>query len=175
MANDGTLVSQALAGDRAAFEALVEAYWPVAERVARDILGDAQLAQDVAQDVFADIYVQRARYQPRFTFHAYVAAIARYKSISVLRGLRPHAALSDQQASSNPPEDAFVETMFRGALYAAMEQLPVPQRRVLKAYALEDKPYKEIAAELGMTVAQVKITLHRIRKVLRRVRDDWDA
>ncbi len=178
MENEAARISRALSGDREAFEALVAAYWPVAERVARGLLSDAQLAQDIAQDVFADIYMQRARYELRFPFHAYVAAVARYKSISLLRKRRRNEALWDSQEESSHerlPEDAFVEAMFRGTLYAAVERLPEVQRRALIAYALEERSYREIADELGMSLAQVKITLHRVRKALRRVRDDWDA
>jgi len=160
--------------DETTFEHFVETYWPVAERVARNILGDPQLAQDIAQDVFADIFVQRSRYEPRFTFHAYVAAIARYKSIDLLRRRRLHAVKEpDCTEDLRTPENVIIERMFRGALYTAVEQLPQQQRNILKAYALEERSYREIAAELGLSVAQVKITLHRIRKVLRRVRDEW--
>lgn len=174
MAKDDAWIAEALSGDPAAFEALVEAFWPVAERVARRMLGDAQLAQDVAQDVFADIYVQRARYQPRFAFHAYVSAIARHKSIGMLRKSVRCEALHEWLGTARTPEDEFVDRMFRGVLYARVERLPEMQRRVFVAYALEDRSYKEIAAALGLTVGQVKIMLHRVRTALRRARNEWN-
>ncbi len=184
---DEAEIFQALSGDRTAFEALAQAYWPIAEGVARRVLGDAQLAQDVAQEVFADIYMQRAQYQPRVSFHAFVSAMARYKSIDLLRR-RGRTALSMDAAgqtgklpgqflhrNSLTPEDIFVENLFRHSLYALVEGLPERQRRILKAYALEGRSYQDIAAELTLSVSQVKITLHRIRKKLRRVKDDWDV
>ncbi len=174
MAKGEELMARVCAGDAAAFEALVEQYWPVAERVAQGIVKDAQLAQDVAQDVFADIYVQRARYQPRFSFHAYVAAIARHKSIDALRRRGEHPAAMDERVSgAQTPESAFIEDMYRHALLAQVERLPGPQRRILVAYALEGKSYRDVAAEMRISVAQVKIALYRIRKSLRRFRDDW--
>ncbi len=198
MANGDTLMARARAGDADAFETLVAVYWPVAERVARGLLGDAQLAQDVAQEVFADIYMQRERYTPRFfdddsdaenqgrdtdsgrnpdPFHTYVAAIARHKSIDALRkrGRVPAEWAEADARDARTPESALIDRMFHGALYAAVEHLPEAQRRMLTAYALEGRSYREIAEELHLSVAQVKITLHRIRKGLRRVRDDWDA
>ena len=164
------------AGDREAFESLVEAYWPAAHRVAYGILRDEQLAQDVAQDCFADLYMQRDRYQPRFSFQAYVAAIARHKSIDLLRRQKGRVSAPDPQAGreADSPESVYIQRLYRHTLFSAVERLPESQRRMLKAYALEGKSYREIAAEQGITVAQVKVTLHRIRKSLRRVKEEWD-
>lgn len=177
MLTDEELMARACAGDRGAFEALVENHWPLAERVARGILRDAQLAQDVAQDTFADIYVQRARYRPQYAFEAYVSAIARHKSIDLLRKLAPlRTGLNDTDvAQYQTPEGTIIQQMFHGALLAAVERLPPAHQRMIKAYALEGQSYQAIAQEQGVTVAQVKVTLHRIRKALRRAREEWEA
>ncbi len=164
-------------GDRQAFERLVEAYWPLARHIALGILGDSHLAEDVAQDCFADIYVQRARYQAAFSFQAYLTAIVRHKSIDLLRRRRPPSLLMVQDTEAQDhrtPESLFVSRMYRNALFGVVEALDPTRRRMLKAYALEGKSYKGIARELGVTVAQVKITLHRVRSLLRRTREEWE-
>ncbi len=170
-------MARVCAGEREAFETLVETYWPVAHRVAYGILRDEQLAQDVAQDCFADLYMQRERYDPRFSFRAYVAAIARHKSLDLLRrqGKQRLTALDEQHSEGvGSPESAFIEELYRHMLFAVVEHLPERSQRMLKAYALEQRSYQQIAAELGISVAQVKITLHRIRKKLRRAKEDWE-
>ncbi len=154
--NDEAVIKQALEGDREAFTLLVEAYWPVAEHVAHGILSDAQLAQDVAQDVFADVYMKRARYQPSFSFHAFVSAMARYKSIDVLRKRgKPFVPVDPEMyaATTQTPEGVFVQELFRTALYSAVEKLSDSQRQLLEAYTLQNRSYQEIAAEMKMTVA----------------------
>ena len=174
--NEEELMARVCAGEREAFEALVEAYWPVARRVAYGILGDAGLSEDVAQDCFADLYMQHDRYQPRFSFQAYVAAIARHKSIDLLRrrgNLRLSGPDAEEARDDGSPESAYIRELYCHTLYAAVENLPERQRRMLKAYALEGASYRQIAAELGITVAQVKVTLHRVRKALRRMREEW--
>jgi len=174
--NEAELMARVCAGDREAFEALVQAYWPVAHRTAYGILGDGLLSEDVAQDCFADLYVHRHRYQPRFSFQAYVAAIARHKSIDLLRRRGDHKLCADppQGDHEDSPEDVTIRRLYSHTLYAAVERLPQHQRRMVKAYALEGASYRQIANELGMTVAQVKITLHRIRKALRRIKEEWE-
>lgn len=177
MPNEAERMARVCAGDREAFEALVEAYWPVARRAAYVVLRDAALSEDIAQDCFADLYMQRFRYQPRFSFQAYVAAIARHKSIDLLRRrgnypLCAQFAREDRHAPS--PESAYIHEMYRHTLYAAVERLPERARRILVAYALEGASYRRIADELGITVPQVKVTLHRARKALRGVKEEWD-
>ena len=170
-------MARVCAGDREAFEALVEAYWPVARRAAYAILHDAALSEDVAQDCFADLYVHRHRYQPRFSFQAYVAAIARHKSIDLLRrqgSRRPGAHHGQEDCDAGSPESAYIGQLYRHTLLAAVERLPERQRRMLVAYALEGASYRQIADELEITVAQVKVGLHRARGALRRVKEEWE-
>jgi len=174
--NEMELMARVCAGDRQAFEALVQAYWPMARRTAYGILQDGLLSEDVAQDCFADLYIHRHRYQPRFSFGAYVAAIARHKSIDLLRRRRDGKlpAYPPQDDHDNSPESEIIQRLYSHSLHSAIEQLPRQQRRMLKAYALEGATYRQIAEELGVTVTQVKITLHRVRKALRRVREEWE-
>ena len=175
--NEMERMARVCAGDREAFEALVQAYWPVARRTAYGILRDAALSEDVAQECFADLYVHRHRYRPHFSFQAYVAAIARHKSIDLLRRRGDHrlSAHSGQGVpGDNSAESAYIRALYRHSLYAHLERLPERQRRMLVAYALEGAGYRQIADELGMTVAQVKVGLHRVRKALRRVREEWE-
>jgi RNA polymerase sigma factor (sigma-70 family) len=168
-------MARVCAGDREAFEALVEAYWPVARRAAYAVLRDAALSEDVAQDCFADLYMQRHRYQPRFSFQAYVTAIARHKSVDLLRRRGEHRLSAHGEREASPsPESAYIRELYRHTLYAAVERLPERARRMLTAYALEGASYRQIADELGVTVAQVKATLHRARKALRRVKEEWE-
>ncbi|MCL2812101.1 MAG: sigma-70 family RNA polymerase sigma factor [Clostridia bacterium] len=176
MQNEAELMARVCAGDHEAFEALVQAYWPVARRTAYGILKDGALSEDVAQDCFADLYIHRFRYQPRFSFQAYVAAIARHKSIDLLRRRGDHrlCAAPPQGDDKDSPEDATIRRLYSHTLYAAVERLPQHQQRMLKAYALEGASYRQIENELGVSAAQVKITLHRIRKVLRRIKEEWE-
>ncbi|MCL2545136.1 MAG: sigma-70 family RNA polymerase sigma factor [Clostridia bacterium] len=175
--NEAERMARVCAGDREAFEALVEAYWPVARRTAYGILRDAALSEDVAQDCFADLYLHRRRYRPRFSFQAYVAAIARHKSIDLLRrreGRRSSVFHGQADPDAGSPESAYIRALYRHTLLAAVERLPEGQRRMLAAYAIEGASYRQIAEELGVTVAQVKAGLHRARRALRRVKEEWE-
>lgn len=49
----------------------------------------------------------------------------------------------------------------------AVQRLGEEEKQLLYLYAAEERSYKEIAAALGITVAQVKIKLFRARKKLR--------
>ena len=178
MRDEAERMARVCAGEPEAFESLVEAYWPVVYRTAYGILRDAELSEDAAQDCFADLYMQRHRYQPRFSFQAYVTAIARHKSADLLRkrgNLHPGARGPWKSFDDATPESVYVRKHYMHALYAAVERLPERQRRMLVAFALEGASYRQIAGELGITTVQVRVALHRVRKALRRVKEEWEA
>lgn len=170
------LMRDARTGDTQAFERIVSMYWPLAEQTAHRLLQDAMLAQDVAQEVFADLYMQKRQLAETYTLAAYITAMARNKSVDMLRRLRRHVPLEDSVASqeTQAAESEMLEGLYRGALFAAIEAMPDMHQRMIRAYALKQRSYKDIASELHISVAQVKVTLHRIRKKLRHLREDWD-
>ena len=176
MRSEAELMGRVAAGDKEAFESLVSAYWGTAHSAARAVLGDEALSEDAAQECFADLYMQSARYRPGFSLAAYVAAIARHKAadISRKRRLRPPAAPEGRTDTAESSEDAYIRGLYRRSLYAALERLPERQRLIVKAFAIEGDNYARIARSLGITTAQVRATLHRARRALRRVREEWD-
>src|SRR5258705_1276669 len=75
IAGEADLVARTLAGERAAFGVLVERYAPQARRVARAVLGDADEADDAAQDGFLSALVKLAQYDARRPFGPWLMRI----------------------------------------------------------------------------------------------------
>src|SRR5207247_6912818 len=69
--DEAALVARAVAGERAAFGLLVERYAGVARRVARAVLGNAEDADDAAQDAMLSALVKREQYDDRRPFGAW--------------------------------------------------------------------------------------------------------
>ncbi len=177
MEEDNELMQRVQEGDREAFEALVLRYRADALRKAVTYVKDPVLAEDIVQETFADIYLHRESYRPTFSFHTFLYALVRHKSIDALRR-RKHLPLPmddlPETAQTDTPESAFIRTSLYTELDRALNTLHKEQRQMLLLYALEGKPYKEIAVRMGKSVAQVKITIHRIRKQLHSIKEDWE-
>lgn len=179
--DDNECMARVQQGNREAFELLVSRHYDASLRFARTLVTDAQLSQDAVQESFADLYAHRARYQPGFTFQTYLLAIVRHKSIDLLRRRKrsllpldtipeeqlPHAAIADT------PEGQCIRQAFTQGLASVIDALPPEKREMLLMYAIQNKSYRQIAEETHKSVAQVKITLHRIRAALRRTKEEW--
>lgn len=172
---DEALMAAVQAGDAAAFEALVERWYPDAVRYAYAFLKDAALSEDAAQDCFAALYVKRNQYDPSLMFATYLKALIRYRCIDLIRKQRrsPIVPLSIEKTDETSPESLLVDKVFRHSLLGAVRQLPKEHQEMLTAYALEGQSYKELAERFHKTIPQVKITLHRIRKQLKRIKEEW--
>jgi RNA polymerase sigma-70 factor (ECF subfamily) len=160
-------------GDRQAFEALVLAHREKAVAFAAGILSDYHLAEDVVQESFARVYLRRMDYSPSHTFKTYLYTIIRRRCIDDLRRAKRDPAelvaeYPSLPASESSPEAAYLQEEERQHLRRELALLPAAQRAALYLYAVEGMPYKDIAAIQGVSVAAVKIGLHRARKTIRR-------
>jgi RNA polymerase sigma-70 factor (ECF subfamily) len=160
-------------GDRQAFEALVLAHREKAVSFAAGILADYHLAEDVVQESFARVYLRRMDYAPSHTFQTYLYTIIRRRCIDDLRRAKRNPAdlvaeVPPLPISGSDPEAAYLQKEELLHLREELALLPAPQRAALYLYAVEGMPYKDIAAIQGVSVAKVKIGLHRARKTIRR-------
>ena len=172
---DHELMARLRAGDQDALGELMRRHRPAAVEEARRLLGDAALAEDMAQEAFARVYLARGQYRPDFAFRTWLISIVRHLCFDQLRRLRhgpvPMDALPERPGPSAESEYLAIEGRMR--LWDELAALPALDAALLTGYALEGLSYRELAARHRLSVPQVKIRLHRVRKRLRaKERDD---
>jgi RNA polymerase sigma-70 factor, ECF subfamily len=158
------LMHSALAGDRAAYEALLRAI-AVAIRplVRRGLLRAGRAAaeaEDIVQDVLLAVHLKRHTWNPSEPVSPWVYAIARYKLVDALRkrGSRQHVSI-DAYAESLPAEPA--DSFPASDVERALAHLPSGQRQVVRTVAIEGASITDAAARLNMTPGAVRVALHR--------------
>lgn len=169
---DNDLMARLALGDTDALTELVQRNRAWAETLAENILRDHAQAEDVVQEAFARVYLLRADYQPTFAFRTYLSVLVRRLCIDQLRRDRraePMAELPEKLAES--AENQYLRREERMTLWSLIGELDPTDRALLIGYALDGTPYRELARRHGMSLAQVKIRLHRIRKRLLKERD----
>ena len=166
---DHELMARLNAGDQDALAELMARHRPAAVEEARRLLGDAALAEDMAQEAFARVYLARARYRADFTFRTWLISIVRHLCVDQLRRLKrgpvPSDALPERPSPSAESEYLAMERRMR--LWDELAALSELDANLLTGYALEGLSYRELAARYRLSAGQVKIRLHRIRKRLR--------
>lgn len=176
--DDNELMLLVRDGNKEAYEILMKKYISQAKAFACKYVHDPYAAEDIVQDSFADIYVQRFHFDRRYSFSAYLYGIVKNKAMNWLKKNRelPMSGFEEQTGISyieqelvdmETPETAYFQKADFRELMDAVQRLGEEEKQLLYLYAAEERSYKEIAAALGITVAQVKIKLFRARKKLR--------
>lgn len=170
---DNELMARLALGDTDALTALIARHRSWVERMAAQLLHDDTEAQDVAQEVFARVYLLRQRYQPTFAFRTYLGVIVRSLCADRLRRAHRAPLLPGSLPESPVPsaEEAFLQQEDDVHLWRLIADLPAEDRALLEGYALSGLKYRELAQRLNLTPGQVKIRLHRIRRRLKAMKE----
>ena len=168
---DGALMARLCQGDEGALEALICRHRPGALALARRMLGDEDEAEEAVLDAFARAYLLRERYRPEFAFASWLNVLVRSLCLDRLRrrARRPvPLPWVDARACAPSPEAIALAREERLQLWRALDSLSEPEKQLLLGYALEGRSYQELAQAHRLTLSQVRLRLHRIRKRLRR-------
>lgn len=169
--DDNQLMARLADGDEFALEKLILRHREAALRQAVSILQDHALAEDIVQEAFARVYLLRHSYRADFAFTTYLSVLVRNLCIDQLRRRRI-AVAPLPETPEDSAEAAYLQREKRIRLWNQLQALEEADRILLTGYALEDRSYRELAQQTGLSLPTVKIRLHRIRKQLRKECDD---
>ncbi len=174
--DDAKAVEQTLAGDRAAFGALVARYGDAARRLARAILSDPDDADDAAQDAFIVALSKLERYDVRRPFGPWLLRIVSNTAIDRgrRRKIRRAEPLDERFIDGGEAPDRAAERgEFSVRLRHALARLPERQRIAVVLFDAEGYAHAEIADILAVPVGTVRSDVHHARKALREWLAEW--
>jgi RNA polymerase sigma-70 factor (ECF subfamily) len=159
-----------------AFEMLISRYQRQFLSRAQSVTGSRDTAEDVVQDAFVRIY----RFAPRFkgeegSFRAWSLTIlmnvarTHYRKTARERDhiapLQPdhYETLQDRTIVEKEGHEGYA----REVIDKALAKAPDDVAQILRLAFIDDLPYKDIAEELGLSIAAVKTRVHRAKAVMR--------
>ncbi len=162
------LVVRCQTGDATAFAELVGLYQPGLRSFLAGMTDETQ-ADDLAQEVWVDVYRGVARLADPGAFPAWLYRVARHRALRELRRVRqPLTSLEGIDLAEEEPDEEFsAEDAER--VQAALRKLPLEQREVLLLRFFEGLAYEEIATVLGCQLGTVRSRIHYAKRALRRV------
>ena len=167
------LVPPAQAGDAAARDTLLARCHPTVFRWALVQVGDADDAEEVAQEVLLRVDAGLGSFAGRSQFATWLYRVTRNVALEMgrraARRLRLHTALAGRPADDcarDPAEGVHAQAV-AAVVRALFDELPPRQREVFYLADLEELSPVEIARRLGLSPATVRVHLLRARRSLR--------
>jgi RNA polymerase sigma-70 factor (ECF subfamily) len=162
-------IRKVLGGDTECFRLVVERFEEPIVRMIRNITGDGESCEDIAQEVFLTAYKKLASFDPaRSNFSTWLFTIARNKSINALKRKRPSLMCElPETADQSDPSDNAVEKDFLNKLDRRLQALPLRQKRAFVLAEFEGLSYEEIAQIEAVPIGTIKSRINRAKKKLR--------
>lgn len=137
------------------------------------LVHDPPAAEDLTIETFWRIYRSRARFDPSRSFGAWARRIATNAALDHLKRAATDrsrlAPLDDAAAAAGPTSDRDV----RRSIVQAFLNLPATLRVTARLALVDERPYQEIAALLGVSPGAVKSRVFRATRLLRQDLAAW--
>ncbi len=166
------LMARAQGGDGEAYRRLLTDIVPYLHRLARRHHRDPGDVEDTVQDVLLTVHAIRHTYDPHRPFGPWLVAIAKRRIFDRLRRQGRTRArevtLDFEEVTFSTPEANLGEADWnKRVLGDAIERLPPGQREAVRLLKLQEMSLQQAAAASGMSVAALKVAMHRAMNNLR--------
>jgi RNA polymerase sigma-70 factor, ECF subfamily len=171
------------ADDTAAFAELVERFQHRLVAVMHHLVGSAEEAEDLAQEVFLRVFRTRKKYTPKAKFSTWLFTIANNLALNALRDrqrrpvvplevresgpLGPRPAENLAPTRDEPPSHNLHQQELAEVIRRALDGLNERQRMAIVLNKFEDMNYADIAEVMQLSAKAVKSLLSRARGKLR--------
>jgi RNA polymerase sigma-70 factor (ECF subfamily) len=179
--DESLLVSEAKAGNYAAFEELVNRYEKKIYRLGMNITGNREDAEDVLQEAFLKAFEHLPEFREDSRFYTWIVRIAVNEALMKLRKRRTSREVPIEDSSDEGgevlvrefadwkpnPEQEYARAELEGILEGGVKALPAGFRTVFYLRDVEGLSTEETADLLNLSVGAVKARLFRARLRLR--------
>lgn len=172
---DVQLIERLLVRDESALREVVDEYGGVVHGMARRVLADPTLAEEVAQDTFLALWRRPGAFdQARGSLQSFLLGIVRNKAVDLVRKeeslRRTRDVLAQELPVTEPTHDPGAEVEERQRVSAVLRKLSEVQREAIVLAYFGGRTYREVAQELeipeGTAKTRLRDGLIRLREAL---------
>jgi len=168
---DSSAIEKIRLGDIYTFEKLFRQHYHPLLQFANRFVCDLQIAKDIVQDIFLNVWSNREKLKPDHNIRPYLYIAVRNKSLKYLRHVKiekqykiSHIELS---IAIDSPEDAVNHKEFQTAIEKSIQALPLKCRTIFCMNRFDNLRYSEIATIQGISIKTVETQMGRALKLLR--------
>lgn len=167
---DQELYKQYLEGDNKAFEKLVIRHKNNMIYFISRYTKNTQIAEDISQDVFVYLLMNKNQYDFKYSFKTYLYMIAKCRAINYLKKEKRVIPMEDTANIYIEDED-LEETIFKEEsaknLRKVINQLKPDYQAVIYLTSFEGLKYKEVAKIMNKNINQIKVLINRAKKKIK--------
>jgi RNA polymerase sigma factor (sigma-70 family) len=165
------LVNKAQAGDRRAYNQIIQQFQNLAVGYAYSILGNVQLAEDAAQEAFVEAYLNLSKLQKPQAFSSWLKKIVFKQCDRLTRGKRLNTIYLTQTEElvslTSSPSKIAEERELKKQIQQVLQSLSEKDRQIITLFYFAERSHKEIANFLELPVSTIKNRLHSSRQKLK--------
>lgn len=160
-------LAQCVQGDRSAFAEIVRRHQAMVYSLALHFLRNPSMAEDVAQEVFLELYRNLAGIKSAAHLRFWLRKVTYHRSIDLVRHRRPEGMFSLDDVPEPAAAEATHDPLLEEKLWRLVSSLPEKPRMVLILRYQEDLQLREIAEVMEIPINTVKSSMDRALAVLR--------
>ena len=181
--NETEIIDKLKQGNETAFRELVDNYRQMVVNTCFGLLHNADDAEDVAQDVFIEVFRSVENFRADSKISTWLYRIAVNRSLNFIRDNKKRRWFQSfddvveskkemlnqlNHQSADNPESELENSQRAIILHEAIDSLPENQRVAFTLNKYEDLAYKEISEVMNLTVSSVESLIHRAKKNLQK-------
>lgn len=176
---DRELVTRIRSGDQEAFRGLFRRYAPNAMALARRVVRQPFLAEEIVQEAFLALWRNPTSYdQQRGSVRSWLMGTVHHRAVDAVRREESQRKRAEGAVSADVAEPDLADTVAalidapeeRRAVRSALEELPQEQRQVIELMYFEGLSQSKIAEQLSLPLGTVKsrtvLGMRRLRAAL---------
>ncbi len=150
---------------------LVNIFWPDVKGYIFSLVKDENSAEELTIETFTKVLRKLSLYNSDFDFKTWLTSVAHNTTIDYLRkkskGRDIHLEDYPEFENLEPsPEQVFIDKQNVEALEKMLNKLPENYRRLIQLRYMEGRKLNDIEKETGLSLANVKVSLMRAKKLL---------
>lgn len=176
MLSDEEVITEVTSGQRDLFAVLIQRYNQRLFRIVRGYLRQKQDVQDVMQSAYLKAFEKLGQFRGEAQFSTWLIRIAINEALKMLNRQKKISGLNvtdwqnedqNNRVETSTPEAKMIQDDMNQHLEKAIDTLPPKYRSVLIMREIEQMSTEETAKTLDISRSNVKVRLHRAKKLLR--------
>jgi RNA polymerase sigma-70 factor (family 1) len=171
--NEAEALALLAAGDEKGFQQIYDRYALNVARIGYKYLQSAALAEDLVQEVFSAVWVQREQFTRVEYFQRYLFTMCKNIALQHLKKIakeellnKTYASLKSQTTENNI-DDYLLDQAYPALMQKAVEQLPATHKRVFELVTIDGLSHKAIAEQLNLSPQTVSNSMTLAIKSIR--------